>query len=90
MHYETITTKVEARQFTLEAAEEMHEFEQWSGGSVKGTCLEPSERICECWCKRTDEEVAVNVGDYLVKYSTGLIEVFSEEVFFTKFKFKGE
>ena len=90
MRYETITTTVSARQFTLEAAEEMQEFEQWSNGSVKGTCLEPSERICECWCKITDKEIEVNVGDFLVKYPTGLLEVFSEEVFLTKFKIKGE
>jgi hypothetical protein len=90
LRYETITTTVSARQFTLEAAEEMQEFEQWSNGSVKGTCLEPSERICECWCKRTNEEIEVNIGDFLVKYPTGLLEVFSEEVFLTKFKIKGE
>jgi len=90
LRYETITTAVDARQFTLEAADEMHEFEQWSNGSVKGTCVDPYERICKCWCKRTDEEIEVNIGDFLVKYPTGLLEVFSEEVFRTKFKFKGE
>jgi len=90
LKYETITTTVDARQFTLEAAEEVDEFEEWSNGSVKGTRRVPSNRTCECWCKITDEEIEVNVGDFLVKYPTGLLEVFSEEVFRTKFKFKGE
>jgi len=90
LKYETITTTVDARQFTLEAAEEVDAFEEWSNGSIKGIWLAPYERICECWCRRTDEDIEVNVGDFLVKYPTGLLEVFSEEVFRTKFKFKGE
>lgn len=76
MKYKTKPIIVEARQFTLEAATGMFEFENWCNGSVKGTMLSPSERIVEVHAGNGDYFTA-EVGDWVVK-QLGYFKVFSD------------
>jgi hypothetical protein len=65
-----IQTPLEAKRFTIDAATHYVGFEKWTGGSLKGTALPPSERIIEVWC--AGEEYTGCVGDWFVKGATGV------------------
>lgn len=71
----------EAIQFTEELAADgnYQAVENWCHGSLKGTCLEPSERVIELRC--CDNYATANVGDYIVKQSPNSFCVYNPEQF---------
>lgn len=64
MKFRRIPVVIEARQFDVEAAEQMRDIEQWCGGSVKGTALDPSERVIHI--QTLEGEMEGHIGDWIV------------------------
>jgi hypothetical protein len=52
-------------------AEQQEAVAKWCKGQVKGTLLQPIDRVVEIKNTISDGEVVANVGDFIVKYYRG-------------------
>jgi hypothetical protein len=80
MRYIPKTIEVEARQFTLELAEEMSSIEAWSNGSVRNTRLPAAARQLK-FTDKSGEYYYANVGDWIIKHENGEREMMSNSEF---------